>query len=181
MCGLVRCWSVDKAMASVLDHPVFISGLAGTYQYARQDLTLEHGSVICPRKGHRWPSQHSLECSTEPGSKGSSWSLYLLLYPAGLTDVGKEPLDEATQYPDVWIQGKNCWKAKQEPALDGRLQTNPWATKFYFSPMLLDNIYSLKVKNGFHRMAQETKRILSEMLFNNKLIKCLNAGVIEGR
>lgn len=46
--------------------------------------------------------------------------------------------------------------------------------------MFLDNNYSLKLKNRFHGVAQKTKRLLSAMLFNNKLIKCLNASGIEG-
>lgn len=65
-------------------------------------------------------------------------------------------------------------------ALEGHLQTNPRATRFYLSLVLLDNIYSLKLKNRFRRMAQETKRLSSETPFNKALIKRLSAGVIEG-
>lgn len=65
-------------------------------------------------------------------------------------------------------------------ALEGHLQTNPRATRFYLSLVLLDNIYSLKLKNRFRRMVQETKRLSSETPFNKALIKRLSAGVIEG-
>lgn len=67
-----------------------------------------------------------------------------------------------------------------ESQAEGRLQTEPQTTRVCFSPVLLDNIYSLKLKNRFHRTARETKRLLSETPSNNKLIKCLNDGVIEG-